>query len=144
MSFTNDLFNGIADHLVTAGIGVKVTTGKFQSTDIAIVMQTLPQEPDTAIALTTYTVSDDPTLSDSVYAVQAMMRGADSDPRPLNDLADSVFDALQNFTGTLSTGICVQQMVRRSSALLGKDQTQRWLRSDNYYAQLWRPSTYRS
>lgn len=143
MSATNELSDGLIDRLVSAGIGVKLASGKFASTDTAIVMQTLPQTPDNAIAITIYPGSDDPTLSDSVAKVQIMARWGGSDPRPTNDLTDAVFDAFQNLGATLSTGIVVQQITRISGVPLGKDDNQRWLRSENYAVKFWRPSTFR-
>lgn len=143
MTTTNALFDGLSEVLVAASVGVTRSSGTFQSTDTAIVMQTLPQAPDNAIALTIYAGTDDPTLSDSVARVQVMCRAKTSDPRPTNDLADAVFAAFQNLTATLSTGIVVQQMLRRSSVPLGKDDQQRWVRSDNYDIKFWNPSTYR-
>jgi hypothetical protein len=44
---------------------------------------------------------------------------------------------------TLPGGIQVQIMTRKSGTLLGKDDEQRWMRSENYYAQVYRPATHR-
>lgn len=143
MSATNQLFDGLADVLVAASVGVRLMSGTFQSTDTAIVMQVLPQAPDKAIAITIYPVTDDPTLSDSVAGVQIMARAGGSDPRATNDLTDAVFDAFQNLTKALSSGIVVQQITRKSATPLPKDDQQRWVRSENYYVKFWRPSAYR-
>lgn len=144
MSATNDLANGLIDYLVSVGIGVKVTgSAVFQSTDTALVLETLPQTPDKAVAITIYPVTDDPTLSNSVAGVQVKARAAGPDPTAVNDLTDSVFDALQNLTKTLSTGVVVQQILRKSGVPLGLDGQMRRVRSENYYATFWRPSTFR-
>jgi hypothetical protein len=144
MSATNDMFDGLAAALVAAGVGVTVSgSAVFQPTDTAIVMETLPQTPDSAIAITIYPVSDDPTLSDSVAGIQIKARAAGPDPRAVNALTDAVFNAFQNMTMTLSTGICIQQIGRKSGVPLGMDDQMRRIRSENYYAKYWRPSTFR-
>lgn len=144
MSATNDLMNGLIDHLVSTGVGVKVVgTAVFQSTDTALVMETLPQTPDKAVAITIYPVTDDPTLSDSVAGIQIKARAPGPDPQAVNDLTDAVFDAFQNLSKTLTTGIVIQQIARKSGVPLGLDKQMRRTRSENYYAKFWRPSTHR-
>lgn len=144
MSFTNDMFSGLAQVLVGASVGVYSTMTAYQSTDTAICSQLLPTTPDSAIAITFYPVSDDATLSDSVVGVQVMCRAAGSDSGPTNDLADAVFGVFQSLPDqTLPGGIQIQIMERRSGTLLGKDDDQRWIRSENYYAQVYRPATHR-
>jgi hypothetical protein len=72
VSFTNDMFSGLAQVLATAGVGTYKPTAAYGPTDTAIVSQVLPQAPDAAIGITFYPVSDDATLSDSVVGVQVM------------------------------------------------------------------------
>lgn len=144
MSFTNDLFSGLAQLLATAGVGVYKPTTAYGANDTAITSQVLPQSPDAALAITFYPVSDDATMSDSVVGVQVMIRAAGSDDSAANDLADAVFAVFQSLPSqTLTSGVQVQIMTRKSGTLLGKDDEQRWMRSENYYAQVYRPATHR-
>jgi hypothetical protein len=138
------MFSGLAQVLATAGVGTYKPTAAYGPTDTAIVSQVLPQAPDAAIGITFYPVSDDATLSDSVVGVQVMIRAAGSDDSATNTLADAVFGVFQSLPDqTLPGGIQVQIMTRKSGTLLGKDDEQRWMRSENYYAQVYRPATHR-
>lgn len=144
MGFQADLCTGIAQLLATAGVGVWNPTSPYTATDTAISIRVMPASPDAVIMLTPYPVSDDYSLSDSVVGLQVQTRTGGEDPTTTDDLTDAVFDALQGLYGiTLSTGIKVQAVERRSSLPLGQDDLHRWVNSDNYYLTLWRPSSHR-
>jgi hypothetical protein len=137
---TNDLLTGFADLLGAAGAAKWNASGAYADTDTGIYVQVTPPSPDGAVILTTYPVSDDPTLADSVVGLQAMTRMGGLDPRPVNDLSDAIFDQLHGLHDVaLSTGVHVVECVRRSGVLLGQDDLRRWLRSDNYYVTTYRP-----
>ena len=141
MGYQNDLLVGFAQLLAGASVGVWSTGAAYGAGDTGITLQALPTSPDAAVALSTYPVTDDPTLSDSVTGLQVMTRTAGADPRTTNDLADSVFDELQGLSGfDLSTGLRVVFCEHRSGSLLGQDDLKRWSRSDNYYVTAHRPS----
>ncbi len=143
--FETDLLTGLAELLVGAGIGAWNPTGAYAATDTGIVFNVIPQSPDTIITLSDYAVSDDPTLSDSVVGVQVRTRCGGQDPRPVMDLDGSIFSALHGLQGvTLSTGVHLVSLVRRSGVPLGQDANNRWMRSANFYATVWRPSTNRT
>lgn len=144
MSFTSDMFAGLAQVLVDAGVGSYSPTTAYAPTDTAIVSKVLPADPDNAIALTFYPVSDDATLGDSVIGIQVMTRAAGTNADAVDALDDAVFAAFQSLPDqTLSTGIDVLIIERRSGTSMGKDDVQRWMRSSNYYAQVYRPATHR-
>lgn len=144
MGFQADLCTGIAQLLAGAGVGVWNPASPYAATDIAISVRVMPAAPDAVIMLTPYPVSDDYALSDSVVGLQVQTRTGGEDPTTTDDLTDQVFDALQGLYGvTLSTGIKVQAVERRSSLPLGQDDLHRWVNSDNYYLTLWRPSPHR-
>ena len=141
MGYQNDLLVGFAQLLADATVGTWSTSAAYSAGDKGITLQVLPTSPDDVIALSTYPVTDDPTLSDSVTGLQVMTRQTGADPRPTNDLADSVFDQLQGLAGVdLSTGLHVVFCEHRSGSLLGQDDNKRWSRSDNYYVTTHRPS----
>ena len=96
---------------------------------------TVPATPDRVITLTDYVVADDPTLSDSIIGVQVRTRWGGQDPRPVKDLDGSIFDALHGLEGvTLTGGVHIVSMFRRSGTSMGQDTNNRWGRSSNYYA----------
>jgi len=144
--FSTNLLTGLAVYLAAAGIGATWNaSGAYGVLDTGIVLGTLPQTPDRVICLTAYGVSDSPSLSDSVLGVQVRCRWGGADPRPVDDLNDSIFSILHGKTAfTLSTGVVVVQALRQSTASLGQDEGRRWSMTANYYLTVHRPSTYRT
>lgn len=145
MGYQRDLLEGVAQWLADAGVGVWNPTGVYGSGDTGIILRTLPGSPDRVIVLSSYTVSDDPSLSDSVTGLQVITRWGGADPRPTDDLTDAVFNQLHGATGVdLVTGVRVVEALHRSGVTLGQDQNQRWRTSSNYYLTTHRPSLHRT
>lgn len=145
MGYTTDLLEGLGKDLDALGIGTWRDNGIHTSGETGIVVGAIPAAPDRLITLTSYGVDDNPTLTDDVIGVQARFRWGGQDPRPADDLADSVFD-LWHGAGpfTLPTGVRVLLLARQSWTSLGQDDNDRWSRSDNYYATVHRPSPHRT
>jgi len=142
--FETNLLTGIAQLLATASLGTWRDTGIYTAAETGIVFDTVPATPDRVITLTDYVVSDDPTLSDSVIGVQVRTRWAGADPRPVKDLDGAIFNALHGLESvTLTGGIHIVSMFRRSGTSMGQDLNSRWARSSNYYCTVWRPSNNR-
>jgi hypothetical protein len=143
--FETLLLTGVAQLLSVANLGTWRDTGIYTAAETGIVFDVIPVAPDNVITLTDYIVSDDPTLSDSVIGVQVRTRCAGQDPRPVKDLDGAIFNVLHGLESvTLTGGVHVVSLVRRSGASLGQDANNRWMRSSNYYATVWRPSANRS
>jgi hypothetical protein len=144
MGFQTDLMTGFAQLLAAAGVGTWKVDGAYQSTQTGILLRTLPQGPDRVIALAAYGVDDDPTLGDDVTGLQITTRWGSGDPRPNDDLADQVFDQLQNLPRTtLATDVVVTRCYRRSWSSLGQDSNTRWRTVQNFYVTAHRPSQHR-
>lgn len=146
MGFSTDLLTGLAQLLEDKSIGAWRPDGTpYAAGETPIILGDVPQAPDRVITLTAYVVDDDPSLSDSVLGVQARYRTTGREQRATDDLADDVFDAWHGLHDVvLSTGVHVVELLRRSGAPLGKDASNRWSRSDNYYATVHRPSANRT
>lgn len=145
--FTTDLLTGLAVYLAAGGLGATWnTSGAYTALQTAIILGNVPQAPDRVITLTAYGVSDDPSLSTSVLGVQVRCRWGGSDPRPVSDLTDAIFNLLHGAQHiTLSTGVrIVQCLLNSGPASLGQDANNRWSSSSNYYATIHRPSTHRT
>lgn len=140
--FRTLLLGGVAQLLADAGVGVYRSDGSaYLPTEKAIVIKLVPESPDAIFALSTYPVSDDPSLSDSVIGLQVLTRAGGQDPRVVDDYADAVFDQLHALHDvTLTTGVCIVECLHRSGSSLGQDDLKRWGNTDNYYATVWRPS----
>jgi hypothetical protein len=146
--FTVNLLTGIAVALQTASLGTWNTSGVYTTTQTGIVLGNIPQGPDRIITLTTYGVSDDPSLSDSVIGLQVRARWGGADPRLVNDLDDLIFAFLHGKTawtvGAGATAVTIVQCLSQSVTSLGQDANGRWSISHNYYLNCWRPSTNRT
>lgn len=144
MSFTADLRAGHAQLIAAAGIGTYRTDGSsYLPTETAIVFGGMPPDPDRVIVLGTYTVTDDPSLSDSVIGLQVRCRGL-ADPADVDTIADAVFDLLHGKQAYTAGTVRVVEAVRNSDAPLGRDDNNRWERADNYYLTVHRPSANRT
>ena len=140
MGYTTDLLTGLAQMLDAEGIGVWQPDGLYAADQVAIVLSVVPQSPDAVIVLSSYSVTDDPIQADSITGVQIRTRSAGQDPRPTDDLADSIFDLLHGAAGLVLGGIKAQLVYRSSWTPLGEDQNRRHERSDNYYFETYRPA----
>jgi hypothetical protein len=145
MGFQTDLITGYAVLLDAADVATWAPAGDYTEDQVGITVQAVPSSPAGLVALSTFPVSDDPSLSDSVLGLQVHVRLPGQDPRPVNDTADAIFDLLHGAQNlVLSTGVHVVECLHRSGALLGQDDLKRWSRADNYYLTVWRPSTNRT
>jgi hypothetical protein len=116
----------------------------FGLNDVGIVDGDLPATPENAVALMSYSVSDDPTNSDSVLGLQVQTRAKGSDPRGTARLTGKVYDQLHGLTNVvLPGGVFVVQCYRQSWLSIGQDQNDRWREKSNFYVTVHRPSKYR-
>jgi hypothetical protein len=101
----------------------------------------LPADPERAIALAAYPVTDHPMLNDVVVGVQFRIRGT-TDPRVSAGVADAVYGELHGLRGPglQVGGIDVRLVARQSGTQLGPDQTGRDERTENYYIHAARPT----
>ena len=143
MGFTTDLLTGVAQLLDTETDAVWDPYGVYGVDQIGIVLGIPTQSPDSLIALAAYGNIDDPALADSTVQVQVRLRGPDADPRPADDLADAVFDALQGKHGAMLGPVRLVYARRSSTFPLGIDGNGRQERSDNYNLAVHRPSPHR-
>lgn len=143
MGFTADLLAGVATHLAAANVGVYKASGVYAASEVGIVFDVVPANPDRLVVLTAYGDTDDPTQNVSAVDVQVRTRGT-ADPRTTQDMQDAVFDALQNLPRRQFGGITVVSCFRRSTAYLGVDSTQRHERVSNWRLTLHRPTPNRT
>lgn len=143
--FQTDLLEGVAQHLAGLGIATWDPAGVYTSAQTGIVLATVPASPDRIITLSGYGIADSPNLSDSLAGLQVRTRWDGGDPRPVDDLADRIFDELHGLTGLLlPTGVQLVLCLRTSWTSMGQDANRRWSRSDNYSVTAHRPSPHRT
>lgn len=142
--FDVDFLEGFARLLGAAGVGTWSATGAYTSGQTALVVGTLPQNPDRVVSLAAYGVDDDPSLSDTVQGLQVTTRWGGQDPREVARLTSRVFDELHGLHDvTLLTGVFVVQCLRRSHTSIGEDSNGRWRTVQNFYCTVHRPSKHR-
>lgn len=139
--YQTNLLTGMAQLLDATDVADWSPNGVYPADARAIFLKVIPQAPDTAISLTTYPVTSGAYLSDSVTGLQVRCRTGGQDPRPVDDLADAIFDQLHGLHDvTLASGLRVVQCLHQGGGSLGQDDLKRWGRSDNFYVTTWRPS----
>ena len=143
-TFTRDLLDGMASYLASAvGAWTYHANGIYVPGDTAIIIATMPDKPDRVVTLGPYTVSDAPSLSDSVQGIQLRYR-AGPDPRDVADMTDAGFNALQGLQRQQWGAVTIVDCYRQSGAPMGADQAGRWEHADNYYLTVHRPSAHRA
>ncbi len=146
--FERRFLTGVAQLLDTATTATWRPAGAYQGGDVAVVLDTIPQSPDSVVVLAAYGVDDDPTMSDSMLGLQVTTRRPGQDPRPGYDLAGEVYNALHGLHDvdlpvTGSVGVHLVQCLRRSHTSIGQDNNGRWRRVQNFYCTVHRPSPHR-
>lgn len=141
--WTSRLLTGLAEHLAAAGIATWRPDGKYQASEIGLVIRGIPQSPDRIITLAAYPVASIQGMADVTVGVQIRVRGT-KDPRTAEDLADAIFDALDSAQGLRWRDVPVVQVYRQSYTSLGQDSAGRWELSSNYYVEAMRPTNHRT
>lgn len=131
MSYTSGLLDGLCRLLADAGLGVYDTTAPISEGTTGIFRQTMPADPDRAMAVNAYPVEDG-ALRDVTTGVQIRMR-AGRDPAGVDDMADAVRDVLHNRTHYPLGAIHVEVSWRNSQAWIGQDDRSRMEATANYY-----------
>lgn len=136
--WTTLLLAGLAEHLAADGVGLWRPTGTYAAGETGIVIAAMPPDPERIVCLTMYPVAAMAATADVTVAVQVRTR-AGKDPRDVDDLADAVWQTLHGAAHLMWGGIPVVQVLHRSGSPMGRDQLDRWERSDNYYVDTIRP-----
>lgn len=144
MSWTANLAHGLAEYLAAGGVGTYQSTGIYREDETGIVIGAMPAAPPRVVALTPYPLADDVDQADSVLGLQVRVRGADTDPRPVLDLIDAVFDVLHGATHLDLAGALVHLVERTASTPMGQDTNRRYEHADSYQLMAHRPTRHRS
>lgn len=140
MSYMTDLRHAIAETTANESDGLITfkASGKYLSSEIGIFSTVMPETPDTAIAMTLYTVSDNLPDGETVIACQFVYRS-----KSISTL-DSIEDAIANVWTARQGGnlgnIKLVMAAWSSGASIGQDSNDRLARSANYYLTVNRPN----
>ena len=141
MSLVGDLSTGLAQYLSDNGVGVYKPGGGYVSTDTAIFIKSLGEQPDRAIGITAYATVDEVKITNTRFRVQFWSRGAANNTLDVDDIGDAIFNLIQGMEHVQFGTVHVVQAFRVSSSTLGTDSNQRTERSDNYEFDTNVPST---
>lgn len=142
MSFTNDLLAGIATALDGAGVAkYRSDNTAYLPGESAVRFRLMPVLPNRCVAINAYLAHDEVLQSRSRIGVQLMFRGNPDDGADVDDFADNAFQVLQTLTGVQMGSTWLIQLLRTSYAWHGQDDEKRYLRGDNYYADINVPTT---
>ncbi len=142
MGWTTDLLTGLAVHLDAQDVGVWRPTGAYTADETGIIRRAIPEQPNRIITLATYGVDDRRGMQEQTIGLQIRVRGLPRNPDDCDDLADAVFEALDSIGHTTWAGVEIVDCYRQSHASLGADGQHRWSRSENYYVDAMRATTY--
>lgn len=147
--FTAPLANGIAQLLSDSGVAVWRDAQDYTAGETGIYLVRLPDniattDPDRALAVNIYDLTDDPTFQESEKGIQVWARGARNSIYDLWTLSDRLDNALLGlWPTTLTTGVRVVTLTKTSASTPAQDDAKRWLRVSNYTALTHRPSAHR-
>lgn len=130
---------GLAELLNAREGGVWRPDTPYAAGETAITIRSMPDAPDTLIAITCWLLSSDPATGDAIVCAQIRTR-AGTDPTTEQDIDDQIFGVLSGLEGVTVGGVPVVIMWQQSSLPLGPDANQRWETSSNYYARVAWPS----
>ena len=132
MSYTVDVFDGLAQLIANAGIGTYHADGSaYASTETGIVYKAILPSPDRLITITPYVLTDDPSQPLGRLGAQIRVRGT-TDPRTCDQSADDIFTLLHGLINTQLGSVHAVQILRTSSVSMGQDDLKRWDRADGY------------
>ncbi|WP_432679331.1 minor capsid protein [Rhodococcus pyridinivorans] len=123
----------IAQHLATLGLARYTPNGVYTGTGPpAVFFGAMPDKPDDALVINTY--NDDRSRDDTVpdYYIQIRGRCAGRDPRAVDQLMDSIFDAIHDAERQTWNGVPILLCRRTVRAPRDPDANGRWTRPDSY------------
>lgn len=132
--YENDVVDAIAALLAGAGVADWQPTGVYPRTGgPAIYIGILPESDRPVITLTTYPVMSAWAPNDSVLGLQVRTRAPGRDVRATTRLDGAVYDVLHGLSNLQLGGHRVTKVSFQSGASMGRDASERWERTANYY-----------
>lgn len=101
----------------------------------------MPDQPHRVVTIDSFGVFDDPTVALSDVYVQLRFRSRPDAPLDTKGMASRAHTVLGSKTDVTIGGLFCPTIYRDTSAQLGRDETRRWHRTDNYTITVDLPST---
>lgn len=142
MGFTRDFLTALGEHLDGHGVAWDPAEA-YAAQDVGLYVDALPTQPDRAVAMNLYPVTDDTGTTDATVAVQFRARGRRRNRADVKDIVDALYDRLDSATNYHLGATPVVRSWRQSGADLGTDASHRQESTQNYYFQITRQSPHR-
>lgn len=135
---------GVASMLQSAGVGTFNPDAEVTDGTVELVFKMMPTSPDRALVIDVIPTQDDALNPMGQYAIRLRGRGAPNDPLDVDSILDAAFQVLHAASYLDFGGIVqVTQILRRPNGVAqqGFDAQSRWLRADQYVADVDYPPT---
>jgi hypothetical protein len=99
--------------------------------DVAVRSKALDDQPDYGVAISLSLYTDNAATGLRRYGVQFRTRGG-QDARDVDDMAEAIHQALHGSSRIPAGNSVIAHCWRVSTVSLGRDDSRRWQRSDNY------------
>lgn len=133
MGFTSSFMAAVAARLDVAGVGKWSPAAAALATDTVITVKRQPPSPDRAVTLTPYVPLTTSGRPEQTLGLQIICRGLPNDPTDVDDLADAVYEALQELTDVQLGDAHVGIVWRQSHAHLDIDANGRARTTSNFF-----------
>lgn len=142
MTDTRAFLTELGEYLAGAGLGLSWNPDAlYTAGQLGIWTKLMPAAPDRAVVINVVWGGDDITMPRSQPMIQIRARGAAGKPLDVDDILDPIAATLHGKTNLPLGGFMVVQINRRVVAPLGADESKRWERADQYYADVDVPPT---
>lgn len=139
---TATLLEGVAQLLDDNHVGVYRTDGPYKASDTAIVMKTMPADPDRCIVLNWVPMQSDAGMPQQTGILQTACRGQPGKPLDCDRLSDLCAEQLDGLTGiAFNGGTKITQCWQRNAVNMGQDESKRWVTAVQYNVDLELPPT---
>ncbi len=135
---------GIAALLQTGGVGTFNPDAQVTDGTVELVFKMMPASPDRALVIDVLPTQDDALNPMGQVAIRLRGRGTQNDPLDVDSILDAAFAVLHGATYLDFGGVVqVTQILRRPNGVTqqGFDAKSRWLRADQYVADVDYPPT---
>lgn len=134
---------GVVSLLQAAGVGTYNPDAEVTDGTVSLVFKMMPATPDRALVVDVIPTQDDAANPMGQYAIRLRGRGAANDPLDVDNILDAAFQVLHASSYLDFDGVEVTQILRRPNGVAqqGYDSKLRWLRADQYLADVDYPPT---
>lgn len=135
MTWTSGLLTGVCELAAAQVPGFTYRdNGLYQPDETGIVRKAMPPGPDRVVVVNTYVPGGDGARSEQLLAIQFRCRGLPNDPDDPDDMADELYRVFHRAENVTVGPAQLALVWRQSYAQAGKDSSNRFETTSNFYA----------